>query len=169
MENSILQFHKKYEGKTCLIFGNGPSVTLDLINKIHNSGKELFSFVSNGFCQIFDSTEFRPDAVCMSNHLAVKMYLHLYPRDVFKFIRTGWSEIIDYVPDRVFDLPFACEHGGGAITGHYAPHIKDGYFSTDPSKVNYCGDTVILDFCIPLAHYMGFSNLYLLGVDCDYT
>ena len=30
------------------------------------------------------------------------------------------------------------------------------------------GRTVILDFCVPVAQYMGFSEIYLIGCDCDY-
>ena len=42
-------------------------------------------------------------------------------------------------------------------------------FSSDIDKIVYTGDTVIIDFCIPLAIYMGFSEIYLLGVDSNYT
>ena len=66
----------------------------------------------------------------------------------------------------VYDLPFLCSHDLGV---HKVLFIKDGYFSIDPFKENYCGDTEILDFAIPLAFYMGFNKIYLCGVDTDYS
>lgn len=38
----------------------------------------------------------------------------------------------------------------------------------DVTHVLWTGDTVILDFCLPLAYFMGFSEVYLLGCDTDY-
>lgn len=44
----------------------------------------------------------------------------------------------------------------------------DGTMSLDASGVLSTGDTVILDFCLPIAHFMGFAEIYLLGCDTDY-
>lgn len=44
----------------------------------------------------------------------------------------------------------------------------DGTMSLDASGVLPTGDTVILDFCLPLAHFMGFAEIYLLGCDTDF-
>ena len=43
-----------------------------------------------------------------------------------------------------------------------------GYVSLDPAKYTCHGHTVIVDLCLPLAYYMGFREVYLLGCDCDY-
>ena len=39
--------------------------------------------------------------------------------------------------------------------------------SLDITKVVYINFTVIIDLCLQLALYMGFSEVYLLGCDCD--
>lgn len=44
----------------------------------------------------------------------------------------------------------------------------DGTMSLDASGVLSKGDTVILDFCLPIAHFMGFAEIYLLGCDTDF-
>src|SRR5262249_55586718 len=41
--------------------------------------------------------------------------------------------------------------------------------AVDATSTLYTGDSVILDFCLPLAHFMGFSAIYLLGCDTDYS
>jgi len=39
----------------------------------------------------------------------------------------------------------------------------------DVSKGCYWGYTIIIDFCLQMAYYMGFKTVYLLGCDCDYS
>ena len=48
------------------------------------------------------------------------------------------------------------------------PIWEVGSMSLDITDKVYTGDTVIIDFCLPLAFYMGFSQIYLLGCDMDY-
>ena len=43
-----------------------------------------------------------------------------------------------------------------------------GVISLDVSKTTYPGGTIIIDLILPLAFYMGFSEFYLLGCDCDF-
>jgi hypothetical protein len=46
--------------------------------------------------------------------------------------------------------------------------VRDGFFLRDITRYTNWGNTVIVDFCLPLAQYMGFTQIYLLGCDCDY-
>ncbi|MGR3175984.1 MAG: 6-hydroxymethylpterin diphosphokinase MptE-like protein [Candidatus Scalindua sp.] len=156
----------KYSGEKCVILGNGPSLKLELIQRIHSAN--VFSFVANGFCLIFHKTEFQPDAVCMSNYDAIRKFGTQYSQHTFKFFKFGWHEKtrIKENIENVFELPFSCSHEEGK---HSAPFIKDANFTLDPEKENFCGDTVLLDFAIPVAFYMGFTEMYLCGVDCDYS
>ncbi|MEE9118713.1 MAG: hypothetical protein V3U02_09005 [Calditrichia bacterium] len=158
------QLKNAYTGYKCALLGNGPSLTLDIIKQLQLSG--VYSFVVNGFCLIFDEINYRPNAVCMSNFDAIKRFIKTYPRETIKFLKAGWRQHLDYAVENVYELPFNCEHDLGK---HNGPFIKDGYFTLDPAKENFCGDTVLLDFAIPLAFYMGFKEMYLLGVDCDYS
>tara|TARA_B100000315_G_C14593011_1_gene596977 strand:+ start:332 stop:994 length:663 start_codon:yes stop_codon:yes gene_type:complete len=146
--------------------GNGPSLTLELINQIKR--RTFFSFAVNGFCLIFNKTNFRPSAVCMSNYNAIQIYGRFYPSSVLKFFKSGWQEKVSnsHFYRSVFDLPFTCNHDQEY---HEAPFIKDGNFTLDPLKENFCGDTVILDFAIPIAFYMGFREIILCGTDTDYS
>lgn len=42
-------------------------------------------------------------------------------------------------------------------------------FSYNLAHGTFNGDTVIIDICLQVAYYMGFTEVYLLGCDCDYT
>ena len=160
------KIRNRYSGDKCVVIGNGLSLTIDLLKRIQR--KELFSFVANGFCYVFEKIAFEPDAVCMSNYEAIEKWGFSYPSKTLKFFKAGWREELksDIEIENVYDLPFVCEHEQGH---HFAPFIKDGHFSLDPFAENFCGDTVLLDFAVPLAVYMGFKDVYLCGVDCDYS
>jgi len=152
----------KFVNRSCFVLGNGPSLSFELLKTI--ASKKFPVFVSNGFCIALDQIEFYPDFVCMSNFDAVRKYLDFYSPNTIKFIKKGYTGINKY--KNIYELPFECEHDKGI---HKAPFIKDGFFSDNPFEVNYCGDTVLLEFAIPLAYFMGFKTIYLAGVDCDYT
>jgi hypothetical protein len=47
----------------------------------------------------------------------------------------------------------------------YEWNVQLGLFSADPSDLLHCSGSVIIDYCIPLAIYMGFKQIYLLGCD----
>ena len=159
-------FRDRFAGEKCVIFGNGPSLTLELIEQINKSN--LFTFSVNGFCLLFHQTDFRPSCVCMENYSAIQTYGPLYSSAVIKFFKFGWEKNVPNPKDykNIFNIPFLCSHDLGY---HKSLFIKDGNFSINPFKENYCGDTVILDFAIPLAFYMGFRKIILCGVDTDYS
>ena len=73
--------------------------------------------------------------------------------------------------DKVVYLPtdFSCSYCLNTFWDKYFPNIfKSSAFSDDISKIIYSGATVVYT-CIQIAVYMGFSEIYLLGVDCDYS
>ena len=45
--------------------------------------------------------------------------------------------------------------------------VSDGHFSINPNHELYWARSVVSDFSIPLAIYMGFKEIYLLG--CDFN
>lgn len=45
--------------KRCFFIGNGPSLTLDDLERLHLNGE--ICFASNRICGIFDKTEWKPD------------------------------------------------------------------------------------------------------------
>jgi len=156
----------RYLNNKCVICGNGPSLTEEVLAVLKE--KRIFTFVVNGFSLILDKVDFIPDVVCMSNFDAINKYGDTYPKETLKFFKVGWQNqyIVKKNIENVYELPFNCNHDQGS---HDEQFIKDGHFTTNPFKHNYCGETVVLDFAIPLAFYMGFRNIYLCGVDCDYS
>lgn len=54
------------------------------------------------------------------------------------------------------------------INLNHSRRVFDGDFSFDIPNHTCWGRTVIIDFCLPLAFYFGFKEVFLLGCDCDY-
>ena len=106
-------FRAIHEGKTCVVAGNGPSLSTQLMAMIEGSG--LFSFVANGFCVAFDQIDFHPGVVCMSNYDAIRRFAHLYDEGTLKFFQAGWQSVVDGNFHNVHELPFACRHDIGEL------------------------------------------------------
>lgn len=157
---NIKKFRKlknKYKGKRCFILGNGPSLNahdLDLI-------KDEISFASNRVFYIFDKTEWRPTFYCLQdlNILRETGELCLKAIEVSEatFFRAtsynvlkdwNWNlDKVDFIPiweryNLDNSLPFALEAKS---------YLYDGW------TVTY--------MAIQLAVHMGFTEIYLLGVD----
>ena len=81
--------------------------------------------------------------------------------NMVKFFRLKFQPIIK--KDKLFagHSIYYLNYDGGK------PIWKTGVMSLDASRVVYPSGTVLIDFALPLAFYMGFSEIYLLGCDCD--
>jgi hypothetical protein len=60
-------------------------------------------------------------------------------------------------PQRSISYPF-----------HVEPWMDEGYFARDLTTGTYRGATVVLE-AVQVAHYMGCSEVYVLGCDLDYS
>ncbi|MBM6776923.1 DUF115 domain-containing protein [Collinsella tanakaei] len=140
------------KGKRCFIVGNGPSLALDDLKKI----KQEDCFASNLIFKIFDKTEWRPKYYFLQDRYA----------NVGKSIDGLDLEYIfigDYFwRKRGVNNPHAiCFHGKrGAKNG--MPE-----FSTDISRYIIDHHTVSYSM-IQCAAYIGYSEIYLLGMDHSY-
>jgi len=73
-----------------------------------------------------------------------------------------------------YNIPFIKKHN--LLAGHEVYYLnrepivgtRRKGISTDITKAVYINYTAIIDFCLQLALYMGFSEVYLLGCDCNH-
>ncbi len=160
------QFHNRHEGERCVIIGNGPSLNdLDLArlrteNTIGVNG--IFYAEAIDFPLTYYVVE---DTSVMNENLeAIKEYGAGH-----KFFPTIYRELYGEVPVEEGSL--------GGVTfftmnrGFYAkesPNFCVPRFSTDASQRLYCGQSVTI-INLQLAYYLGFSEVYLIGMDFSYT
>ena len=144
-----------YAGATrCFIIGNGPSLNRTDLAQL--AGETTFS--TNGFFLKMPDLEWTPTFYVVEDHLVAE--------DRANAINSLRG------PTKLFPayLGYCLEEGEDTIFfNHRArksyPHGFD--FSTDASQVTYTGCTVTFT-CMQLAHYLGFEEIYLIGVDSSY-
>lgn len=142
--------NNKHQGQRCFIIGNGPSLKNVDMSKLKNE----ITFSVNG---IYHIPDFRP-----YYYLIVSKEFEMYNRkDIrkveakIKFFRKDHVNL-DNKKDNILWYDFVLPD----------PKNKEvpEYFSCDPSEKLVCGGTVLF-LCLQLAYYMGFTEVYLLGVD----
>lgn len=156
----IKTFKNKYAGKRCFIIGNGPSLRFEDLNLLVNE----YTFGANRIYKFFDRTIWRP-----SFYMATD-------RDV---IRESWQDLNAYNFNEIFldvDPDFDLSQINGNVTRIYQDakfrinkyNDLTAYISEDVSKCFSVGYTVT--FCaIQFAIYMGFKEIYLLGMDFNFS
>jgi len=149
----ILNWKNAFKGQKCFLIGNGPSLLVSDLDKIKKMG--IKSMACNFINRIFDKTDWRPELYCCEEASAIllnKDFILNYPLTA-KFIRIlpkqEQRELFNEIPKDLYLF-----WGGGAIEK----------LSEEPSKIIYDGHTVMFPM-LTLAIYMGFSEIYLLGVD----
>ena len=156
-KNHLDHVKDKYLGKRCFIVGNGPSLNeMDL-----NLMKDDYVFVSNSFYLKFGELEFIPQFITLEDHLVAEdnqcEFLNLkgidkyYPFDLRKILFK--DENSTYV-----NMHRATLHHSSS---------KFPLFSDNCSENIYWGGTVLY-MSLQLAAHMGFSEVYLIGVDLSY-
>lgn len=147
-----------HKGERCIIIGNGPSLTIDDLNKIN-----YVSFGSNKIIRSFGQTAWRPT----------------YYMAIDDGILYSLKDEIPYINSRYVFLK--CNARSYIEKSHntryifvYAPFIIDIFstgqisFSEDISK--QFGHCATVTGCqIQLALYMGFKEIILIGVDHNYN
>lgn len=151
-QKDLKRFKNIYLGKSCFIIGNGPSLQKEDLERLMQ--KSIICFASNGIYNIYNQTKWRPDYYVISDVGVITKFevgiSSLAPEQCFltntRYIDIKKQENINYFS--------------------YKNLLKKNEleFSNDISKYIVCGKTVSYTM-LQIACYMGFSMVYLLGVD----
>lgn len=151
----LKQYKDKHAGQRCFFIGNGPSLRAEDLTKLQEAGEITFAF--NRIYNIFDQTSWRPD----------------YYVSVDEKMLLGCAETVDHLdlPVKFIPINMRWYHG---ITIHdaveflmNAPREENGKpldFSGNAASVVYQSGTCMYA-AAQIAAYMGFTELYLIGVD----
>lgn len=152
------QFKDVHKNKRCFIVATGPSLKFEDLDMLYKE-KEICISV-NGIFKAFDKTLWRPDYYIIDDRVGVLQWRkEIKEIDVKeKFVSdTAWifkeEEIDSNIHKWHFDTRLKSEQ------------LPD--FSDDFARGTFCGKTITYDGALQLAVYMGFSEIYLLGVDCS--
>lgn len=147
-------YQNKFKGKRCFVIGTGPSLTNEDLEAL---GDE-YTFASNSIFRYFDKTDWRPDfySVCDKTYYLAN------------------KESIDAVTvkrQKFFPLDFALNFGFKEDFRYYlrTPYsVRHPRFRDNPLRAFQEGSTVTYHL-LQLAVMMGFTEIYLLGVDFNYS
>lgn len=149
-----------YKGKRCFIIGNGPSLTVEDLEALKGEA----TFAANRIYRLYEETDWRPT-----------FWMCVDP-----YILKADCDKIEKLPGIRFVSDMAEKEGIQASDTLYMIHNHQPYrinkysdkinvpFSEDVSKWFEAGETVTYN-AIQLAVYMGFQEIYLLGVDHNYS
>lgn len=148
--HELEQFRNKHEGEDCFIIGNGPSLNnmdLSLLNEYHTFGL-------NKIFMIFDRKPFN-----LSYHVAVNPHvIKQSKREIIKlscqsFLASVPALINSVISDNIFYL------GGTKPNKSFFKDVTQGI--NEGYTVTYVA--------MQLAYFMGFKNIYLIGVDHNFN
>ncbi len=151
-------------GKRCFIIGNGPSLRAKDLDKI----KDEYAFAANRIYEIFNQTDWRPQYYMATDKSFIKdNYQKLQYYDLgHMFLRTGENAALDYPMEKMTRIFMDYD-------SFFRVYKNDNnnwtiYVSEDVS--NHIAEGATVTFAnIQMALYMGFSEIYLLGVDFSYS
>lgn len=148
-------YHNRYAGKRCFIIGNGPSLQVEDLEKL----KGEVTFGTHRIYKLFGNTSWRPSFYFAQDYKMIKENFDSISAisSKEKFIgMVSWNKY-PYIRGATFSH---------IILKPFYPEPPE--FSDDVSKEFYEGMTVTY-MCLQFAVYMGFSEIYLLGVDHQYS
>lgn len=148
----------RHKGEACFVIGNGPSLTVEDLDAIYKIG--IPTFATNRVFKIFEKTEWRPTYYVSEDILLMRdaqdIIKSMPVKGRFIPINLKWYEDVD-IPNADY---FYIE---------YNESMKDTFgLSLDIPHSIRCRGTVTTT-CLQLAIYMGFSEIYLIGVDHNFA
>lgn len=158
-KKELLKYKDIHKGKRCFIVATGPSLKVEDLNKLYQNGDICISM--NRIFNIFDRTKWRPDyyMICdteMIEDLSEEIAeLKLQNKFVATEPKSYWenNKAESSIPYKLLLRGYANKKP--VFSSNFENGLGHG------TTVTYC--------CIQMAVYMGFSEIYLLGVDFNYT
>ncbi|MBE6950625.1 MAG: DUF115 domain-containing protein [Ruminococcaceae bacterium] len=151
-------YRDKHKGETCFIIGNGPSLRAEDLQALHERG--IVTFATNRVFKVFDQTQWRPTYYVSEDILLMRdVQETIRDMDVqgrFIPINLKWYEGVDIPNADYFYIEYT------------APMKETFCLSVDIPHCIRCRGTVTMT-CLQLAAYMGFTRIYLIGVDHNFA
>ena len=145
--------------KRCFLVGNGPSLTAKDLNMLKNE----ITFASNKIYHVFDKTEFRPTYYITDDARTISRNSEEIKKIPARNTLVGLQHFLSYkkLYRNSHVILFRVKDSVEKKTLHPTVKVRvDDYVNS--------GHTVLFPIC-EFALYMGFKEIYLIGVDFNYT
>jgi len=161
-DKRLEKFKNLYSKKRCFIVGNGPSLEFNNLNKLENE----YVFVTGWFAFHKDYQFLKNIFYCLGaapiwwrgslysllyNSITINKNILLFAESSFLPLNIKYR----YFPkDKIYYLTLIDgKRDGSNISGNIINPIE-------------LGSNAVQDIMLPIAYYMGFRDIYLLGCDC---
>lgn len=143
-------YKNKHLGKRCFLIGNGPSLSIQDLELIQNE----ITFGCNRVYKLFQNTSWRPTYFCMIDALIAKYSSEELALNIKCPLFTNFTtkKLMPVIPENVIQVRNLGDKPYRISKNFEAYYVPSG--------------ATVMTFMIELAMYMGFSEIYLLGVDC---
>lgn len=154
-KEQLLALKGIHSGERCFIIGNGPSLKSEDLDKL----KGEICFGVNTIYNLYDETDWRPTYYCLWDTLVLYKICDAVSKEIKGTKLIGIHELTKN-PEIKGALYVKIE------PREFYPNLPA--FSDDITECVYEGNSVLY-MCFQAAAYMGFSEIYLLGVDHNYS
>lgn len=158
--NLLKQFKSKYRDERCFIVATGPSLRVEDLNKLKNE----ITFSMNSIYLSYPKTMWRPTYYGIQDPLVYEKIKDEIRNEDYQaaFIGSNVAKAFQIKPEgKRFVFPLD-------LLNHQMPNSTiNTKFSDDIYERVYSGYNIAYSI-LQIAVYMGFKEIYLMGVDCDY-
>lgn len=158
-KNRFIELKNVANNKRCFIIGNGPSLKIEDLEKL----KYEDTFAVNRIYKIFGKTKWRPTYYCSHDTKILNEIIYDLDNELKSckiiFLNSSFKGKIQFILCKSPYYFFG-------VQKEFYPNKPN--FSEKVEKGLYEGYTVIYT-CIQLAVYMGYKEIYLLGLDHSYN
>ncbi|WP_419663665.1 conserved uncharacterized protein, DUF115 [Desulfosarcina variabilis str. Montpellier] len=163
--DNLASLKNKYVGERAFIIGNGPSLKEQELHIL----RDEFVFAVNLITLHTEFKHFRKCYYCLGDP---RFYQHgrLLP-EIHDNI-AGHTGVTCFFENRAREaIKREKKMGHNSIFFVEIDPLQrcwEGRFQVDLEKKLCWGYSVVIDQCLPIAIYLGFNPIYLIGCDCDY-
>ena len=146
-------YRNKHAGERCFLVGNGPSLRAEDLDALSRMGE--ITFACNFIHKIYGSTDWRPTYHCLSDSGTVRTACW----DIVRNVDEKTTMVVrDFAYDKMTIKP------AKAIVP-YSISQDDYKVSNNFLAYHYISHATVMTMMLECAMYMGFKEIYLIGVD----
>lgn len=167
---NLLKFHNIHKGKRIFVIATGPSLREEDVLKL----KDEITMSVNGAVTLVDTIGWRPTYYFISDGRGWLKYKDKINnagyKDVFVSINTmkEYEDEFSFVP-HYYETYLNIKHIFDILLGKAYDKMKMEFSDDIYLKGVFGGGNSVVTGAVQFAAYMGASEIYLLGQDCDYS
>lgn len=160
-DNEIKKLKNSHQGERCFVIGTGPSLKKTPLELLKNE----IVFGSNTLYKLAESRDFPITYYCVSDQGVWNTHKEGILKLNTTFFLSGYAGR-EYISNFEEYEKLKKE----VIVFKDLGNIRRfGWKIKDVVKGTYWGNSIMVDLCLQLTFFMGFDEVYLLGVDFDYS